>query len=345
MTPSLDHHHSDHQPESSAQLTSEAAEDLGRLVARVVESVRSVLYADENTVQLAVGCLLAQGHLLVEDLPGLGKTTLAKALSQSLGLDFHRVQFTADLLPADITGAMVLDRSLGEPVFRPGPIFTNLLMADELNRASARSQSALLEAMEERQVTMDGQSLALPWPFMVVATQNPYDAAGTSPLPHGQRDRFLLRLSLGYPSRSQEDQLVARDLSAAVGPLAAALDRAELESLMAGVSAVHLSSAARGYILDLVAATRAHPGVAVGASPRASLALRRASAALALAAGRNFVTPSDMQRAIGPSLGHRLILNPGSERAGTGTDEVISDIVHQVPLPGPATLAGERVGG
>ncbi len=194
-------------------LTPEAAEQLGGLYARIVESVQSVLYADDEMVQLAVGCLLAQGHLLVEDLPGLGKTTLAKALARSLGLDFHRVQFTADLLPADVTGAMVLDRDRGEPIFRPGPIFTNVLMADELNRASARSQSALLEAMEERQVTADGTTMPLPRPFMVLATQNPFDAAGTSPLPHGQRDRFLLRLSLGYPSRAHEDRLLTR-----VGP-------------------------------------------------------------------------------------------------------------------------------
>jgi MoxR-like ATPase len=325
----------DNPPGSPVQLSAEAAEQLGRLFGLVVATVRSVLYADEQTVQLAAGCLLAQGHLLVEDLPGLGKTTLAKALSHALGLDFHRVQFTADLLPADITGAMILDRNRGEPVFRPGPIFTNLLMADELNRASARSQSALLEAMEERQVSMDGQTMPLPRPFMVLATQNPYDAAGTSPLPHGQRDRFLVRLSLGYPSRADEDRLIARaDLGPEPGPLAAALSRPELESLMAGVAGVHVSPAARGYILDLVTASRSHPGVAVGASPRASLALRRAATALALACGRHFVTPADVQRALGPALGHRIILDPGSERAGTGVDEVITDLIHQVPMPG-----------
>jgi MoxR-like ATPase len=325
----------DSPPGSPVQLTAESAEQLGRLFGLVVATVRSVLYADEQTVQLAAGCLLAQGHLLVEDLPGLGKTTLAKVLSQALGLDFHRVQFTADLLPADITGAMILDRSRGEPVFRPGPIFTNLLMADELNRASARSQSALLEAMEERQVSMDGQTMPLPRPFMVLATQNPYDAAGTSPLPHGQRDRFLVRLSMGYPSRADEDRLIARaDLGPEPGPRPAALSRPELESLMAGVSGVHVSPAARGYILDLVAASRSHPGVAVGASPRASLALRRAATALALASGRHFVTPDDVQRALGPALGHRIILDPGSERAGTGVDEVITDLIHQVPMPG-----------
>jgi MoxR-like ATPase len=331
------------QPGLPGELTPELAEDLGLMFAKVVERVQTVLYTEEQTVQLAVGCLLAQGHLLVEDLPGLGKTTLAKGLSQAVGLDFHRVQFTADLLPADITGAMILDRSRGEPVFRPGPIFTNILMADELNRASARSQSALLEAMEERQVSTDGNTLPLPRPFMVVATQNPFDAAGTSPLPHGQRDRFLLRLSLGYPSRAAEDALVARaDLSVGNVPVAAALTRPELELLMSAVSAVYVSAAVRGYILDLVTASRQHPGVAVGASPRASIALRRASTALALAAGRPFVTPLDVQRAIGPALGHRIILVSGTERSGTGIDDVIADVVHQIPIPDAATVVGER---
>lgn len=331
---------------AGVSLTREDADQLGELFAQLVDSVRTALYADEQTVQLAVGCLLAQGHLLVEDLPGLGKTTLAKALAQALGLAFHRVQFTADLLPADITGAMILDRTVGEPIFRPGPIFTNLLMADELNRASARSQSALLEAMEERQVSADGHTMALPRPFMVLATQNPFDAAGTSPLPHGQRDRFLLRLSLGYPSREDEDRLLAR--SAASSPLdtlTCTLNRSELDSLLEGVAAVHVSPAARNYVLDIITASRTHPAVAVGASPRAALALRQASAALALAAGRNFVVAADVQRAAEPALGHRLVLEPGSERSGTGVQEVVADLVHQVALPSPDTAIGERSGG
>jgi MoxR-like ATPase len=324
-------------------LTPDTAEHLGDLYALIVESVQSVLYADDDTVQLAVGCLLAQGHLLVEDLPGLGKTTLAKALARSLGLDFHRVQFTADLLPADVTGAMVLDRDRGNPVFRPGPIFTNVLMADELNRASARSQSALLEAMEERQVTADGTTMPLPSPFMVLATQNPFDAAGTSPLPQGQRDRFLLRLSLGYPSRAHEDRLLERvTTSPLVDTLGPALSRPDLEALLCGVSEVHVAAAIRGYILDIVTASRAHPALAVGASPRGAIALRRASCAMALAAGRHYVVPGDVQKAAEPALGHRLVLLPGSERSGTGIHEVVADLVHQIPLPGPELLADAR---
>ena len=326
-------------------LTPETAARLGALYARIVESVQSVLFADDTTVQLAVGCLLAQGHLLVEDLPGLGKTTLAKALARSLGLDFHRVQFTADLLPADVTGAMVLDRDRREPTFRPGPIFTNVLMADELNRASARSQSALLEAMEERQVTADGTTMPLPRPFMVLATQNPFDAAGTSPLPAGQRDRFLLRLSMGYPSRAHEDRLLARNgLSSLVDALGPALSRPDLDALLRGVSDVHVSEAVRGYILDIITASRTHPALAVGASPRGALALRQASRAMALAAGRHFVVPTDVQRAAEPALGHRLVLLPGSERSGAGAPEVVTDLIHQIPLPGPETLADARTG-
>ncbi len=237
------------------------------LFAALVASIRRVLLTDEATVVLAVGCLTAGGHLLVEDHPGLGKTTLAKALAHASGLGFTRVQFTADLLPADITGAVVFDATRQEPVFRPGPIFANVVLADELNRASPRAQSALLEAMEEGQVSADGASYALPQPFIVIATQNPYDAAGTSPLPHGQRDRFLMRLSLGYPSRAQEDALVAGDDPAVrAAELPAAVSRAELDQLRDAVAAVHLAPAARQYLLDLVAATRSHPSVAVGAS-------------------------------------------------------------------------------
>lgn len=335
----------DRPPVAGASLTPETADHLGQLYSRIVDAVQSVLYADDTIVRLAVGCLLAQGHLLVEDLPGLGKTTLAKALARALGLDFHRVQFTADLLPADVTGAMVLDRGRGEPTFRPGPIFTNVLMADELNRASARSQSALLEAMEERQVTSDGTTMPLPQPFMVLATQNPFDAAGTSPLPHGQRDRFLLRLSLGYPTRAHEDQLLARnDSPSRVDALGATLDRANLDALFRAVDLVHVAPAVRGYMLDIVAASRTHPALAIGASPRGALAVRQASRALALSAGRHYVVPSDVQLAVEPALGHRFVLLPGSERSGTGVHQVVTDLVHSVPVPGPETLADARAG-
>ena len=200
-------------------------EEVAALLDEVVNNVGKVLYGKADVVRLAVACLVAGGHLLVEDLPGVGKTTLAKALARSLGLEFRRVQFTADLLPSDVTGAMIFDRDRNQPVFRPGPVFANVLLADELNRASPKAQSALLESMEERQVSMDGESFPLPVPFMVIATQNPFDAAGTYLLPHSQRDRFLLRVSIGYPARSEEDSLlVTGDSRSAVDALPAVTD-------------------------------------------------------------------------------------------------------------------------
>jgi MoxR-like ATPase len=300
----------------------------------IVDSVRSALYTDTTLARLAVGCLLTGGHLLVEDLPGLGKTTLAKALARSFGLDFHRVQCTADLLPADIVGALMYDRNGPEPVFRPGPVFTNVLMADELNRASTRAQSALLEAMEERQVTVDGSTYVLPDPFMVIATQNPYDAAGTSPLPQGQRDRFLLRLSLGYPDPSAEDALLARaNAPAVVDSLSPAVSRAELDELMTGVRSVHVSDACRHYVGALAQASRAHPAVDVGASPRGAMAVIRASSALAVAADRDYVTADDVAATAGPVLAHRLLLSPDAEVTGIDAADVVRELLDLVPVP------------
>ena len=308
------------------------AGELARVFAAVAANVALAFVGDEETVRLALCCLGAEGHLLVEDYPGVGKTTLAKALARSLGLDFGRVQFTADLLPADVTGAVVLDPRSGELAFRPGPLFTNVLLADELNRASPKAQSALLEAMEERQVSVDGTSHLLPRPFMVVATQNPYDAAGTFPLPHSQLDRFLMRVTLGYPGRANEDDLLAAAqtrlvpelLSAAAGP----------DFVLAFASAVrrvHVSAPVRGYVLDLVQATRSHPELAVGASPRAGLAVVLLSSAMALSCGRSYVVPDDVKRVAGPVLVHRLLAHvAGSAEAA------LMEILERVPVPVPS---------
>jgi MoxR-like ATPase len=311
----------------------------------IVDSVRSVLFSELSVARLAVGCLLAGGHLLVEDLPGVGKTTLAKALARSFGLDFHRVQCTADLLPADIIGAMVFDHDGNEPVFRPGPVFTNVLMADELNRASTRAQSALLEAMEERQVSVDGTTHRLPDPFMVVATQNPYDAAGTSPLPHGQRDRFLVRLSLGYPDPDEEDALLARaNAPAAVDALRPAVSTDELRRLMHAVTGVHVSPLCRRYVAALAQSSRRHPSVAVGASPRAAMAVIRTASALAVADGRNFVTAGDVETACEPALAHRLLLSPEAEVSGVDASDIVRELlgVVAVPLGDEATPSRDR---
>jgi MoxR-like ATPase len=300
----------------------------------LVDQVNTVLLAQDGNVRLAVGTFVARGHLLIEDLPGLGKTTLAIALARSFGLGFRRVQCTADLLPSDITGAMVFDQKSSAPVFRKGPIFTNVLMADELNRASARTQSALLESMEERQVTVDGHAEPLPSPFVVVATQNPHDAAGTSPLPHGQRDRFLVRLSMGYPDRMAEDALLAgRDPADWVKSLPAAVSANELAELMTAVEEVAVSPPARGYLLDLVAATRAHPSVTVGASPRAARALLRMSRSMAVGHGRSFVVPDDARSVAVPVLAHRLILDPRSQLTGADAEEVVREVLDTTPVP------------
>jgi MoxR-like ATPase len=299
----------------------------------LVDNVETVLFSQDENVRLAVGTFVVSGHLLVEDLPGLGKTTLAKALARSFGLAFRRVQCTADLLPSDITGAMVFDQKQSGPVFRKGPIFTNVLMADELNRASARTQSALLESMEEHQVTVDGHAEPLPSPFMVVATQNPHDAAGTSPLPHGQRDRFLVRLSMGYPDRLAEDALLAgRDPAESVKSLEPAVSEHDLAWLMSAVESVVVSPPARAYILDLVVATRTHSSVTVGGSPRAARALMRMSKARALSHGRPFVVPDDVRAVTVAVLAHRLILDPRGQLTGTDPDEVVREVLDTTPV-------------
>jgi len=300
----------------------------------VVANVRRAYVGKDGTVRLALCCLMAEGHLLVEDHPGVGKTTLAKALARSLGLTFGRVQFTADLLPADVTGAMVFDRDSGRISFRPGPVFTNILLADELNRASPKAQSALLESMEEHQVSADGVSHPLPHPFMVIATQNPYDAAGTFPLPHSQRDRFLLRLSLGYPDRAAEDELLATALTRPTPDSLPGVGGAQFLSAFAGaVQRAHVAPEVRGYVLDLIGETRSHPDLTVGASPRAALSVLRAAGAVAVSTGRDYVTPDDVKLVAEPALGHRVVVHPAAELAGVTASSTIEEILSRLVVP------------
>lgn len=313
---------------------SSGPESVSRTFERVVETVRSAYIGRDLTVRLAICCLMAEGHLLVEDHPGVGKTTLAKALAKSLGFEFGRVQFTADLLPADVTGAVVLDRDSGRLAFREGPVFTNILLADELNRASPKAQSALLEAMEERQVSVDGASYALPRPFMVLATQNPYDSAGTFPLPHSQRDRFLMRLELGYPDASSEDELLA---TIETRPLPECLPSVASPRVMSDFAvasrAAHVAPEVRRYVLELVLATRSHPDLAVGASPRAGLALLKAARAVAVARGRGYVVPDDVKLVAEPVLAHRVAVHAAADLAGVTSSGTIREILMRLAVP------------
>ncbi len=293
-----------------------------------------------EAVVLGLVALVAGGHVLLEDLPGVGKTTLATALARSLGLSVRRVQGTADLLPADLTGALVPDGT-GELRFRPGPLFANIVLADELNRASPRAQSALLEAMEEAAVTVDGTTHRLPQPFLVLATQNPADSEGVFPLPQSQRDRFLLSLALGYPEPADELELLARgELLGRADQLPAALGPEELLGLRAAVDQVHMAPAVRQYLLELLLETRRHPAVLVGPSPRAGLGLQRAARALALVAGRDFVVPRDLQQLAGPVLAHRTQLAPAAVLAGRQPAEVLAEVLARLPAPGPGPLPG-----
>lgn len=291
--------------------------------------VNSLVLGKSREVRLSFVALLADGHLLIEDLPGLGKTTLAHALAATLGLDFQRVQFTSDLLPADIVGVSIFDPATRNFEFHPGPVFTRVLLADEINRAPPRTQSALLEAMAEQQVTVDGITHALPAPFFVIATQNPMDLSGTYPLPDSQLDRFLMRLALGYPGHEAERELLAgrdrRDLIAAAN---AVLSREDVLALRQAVTQVHASDALVDYVQALLARSRAHPGVRVGLSPRAGLALLRAARAHALLLGRDHVRPEDVQTLFAAVAAHRLVAD-----AEAGNDAALAkSILHAVAV-------------
>ncbi|MBG6559537.1 AAA family ATPase [Pseudomonas aeruginosa] len=295
-----------------------------------LKAVDEILLGKDRQVRLALACLLARGHLLIEDLPGMGKTTLSHALARVLGLSFQRIQFTSDLLPGDILGTSVFDKDSGQFVFHPGPIFAELVLADEINRATPKSQSALLEAMEEGQVTIEGATRPLPEPFFVIATQNPASQGGTFSLPESQLDRFLMRLSLGYPGRAAERSLLLcearRDLLPRLEPL---LDHAALAAFQAEVPKVRASAALVDYVLRLVEATRTQPAFALGLSPRGSLALLAAARAWALLAGRDYVIPEDVQAVLPAVAGHRL--RDQADPTGHGGGALVQWLLREVP--------------
>jgi MoxR-like ATPase len=296
----------------------------------ICDQLNTVIVGKAAQIQDCVACLLAGGHLLIDDVPGVGKTTLAHALARTLGLQFSRVQFTSDLMPGDLSGVAVYERGREAFVFHPGPIFAQVLLADEINRASPKTQSALLEAMEERQVTVEGETRPLPEPFFVIATQNPLDQLGTYALPESQMDRFLMRISLGYPDRSAERALLqGQDRRAMLATLPSLLAAGELAQLQQLVLQVHASEPLLDYIQDLVAATRSGQWFVQGLSPRAGIAVLRAAQARALLSGRDYATPDDVQGILAQTIAHRLV--PVSD-AGRGADAQVQALVRAVPL-------------
>jgi MoxR-like ATPase len=300
----------------------------------VLSNVSQVIIGKESIIRLALTALLAEGHVLFEDVPGIGKTTLSKALARSLGCTFSRIQFTPDLLPSDVTGIYWFNQKAQAFEFRPGPIMGQIVLADEINRATPRTQSALLEAMQERQITVDRDTFALPQPFLVLATQNPIELEGTFPLPEAQVDRFLLKTSLGYPSEDQENDLLSR--YARQDPLvelAPVTSPEEIVQMQRAVRDVRVDNQVRAYLVQVVRATRAHPAVDLGVSPRGSLALYRASQAWAAIHGRDYVLPDDI-KALTPSvLTHRIHISPQTRLRGRTPEEVLDEIVDQVPVP------------
>jgi MoxR-like ATPase len=308
--------------------------DLRAQIVRLEANLSRALVGKADVVRLAVVGLLAKGHLLIEDVPGVGKTTLAAALARSIGAGFQRIQFTSDMLPSDVLGVAVYEPDKHEFVFKPGPIFTNIVLADEINRTTPKTQSSLLEAMNEAQVSLDHTTHTLPRPFMVLATQNPREHAGTFPLPESQLDRFLLRIRIGYPSEADERTILRGAGRAVADTLETVLDAADVVELQEAAELVRADDSVVDYVLSIVTATRRSRMLALGVSPRGSLALLRAARAHALADGRDFLVPDDVKRLAVPALAHRVLLaGPGQDGGGAGAEAVIRTIVQDVPVP------------
>lgn len=301
----------------------------------IASNIERVIQGKRNAVDLVILSLLSEGHVLMEDVPGVGKTLLAKALARSIHCNFQRIQFTPDLLPSDVTGVSVWDRERNAFVFRSGPVFTNILLGDEINRASPKTQAALLEAMEERQVTVDGTTRVLEPPFMVVATQNPIEHEGTYPLPEAQLDRFMTRLVMGYPSRAKEMEILdthgMRNTYTDLQPVVTADD---VRKMVTVARRVFVSEPVKEYLVDTVEATRNEPNLLLGASPRATLFLQRAARTRAAIGGRHYVTPDDVKAMLRPVLTHRLILRPEAQMRGISVEEIVEGIASGVEVPG-----------
>ncbi len=314
--------------------SSQKTQQIADTAQAIRENIQLAIIGKDDVIEFTLAALFSGGHILVEDVPGIGKTTLARSLAYSLDCEFRRIQFTPDLMPSDITGINYYNQRSGQFEFRPGPVISQVVLADEINRATPRTQSALLEAMAERQVTVDQDTVPLPAPFLVLATQNPIELEGTFPLPEAQIDRFLLRLSLGYPSESDEEAMVERfedaDPLSSLKPAASAEEVLRIQDM---VRQVYISAALRTYVVQLVRATRNHPDVELGASPRATLGLYRCSQALAAIKGQDYVTPDDIKALARPALAHRIILKSMARLRERTQESVIGDLLEQQPVP------------
>jgi MoxR-like ATPase len=302
---------------------------------RLVNNVEQVIIGKHEAIEMMAICLLSQGHMLIEDVPGVGKTMLAKAIAKTIGGTFKRIQFTPDMLPADVTGTSIFNQKTNEFEFRPGPLMTQVLLADEINRATPKTQSALLEAMEERQMTVDGVTYHLPKPFIVLATQNPIEYEGTFPLPEAQLDRFMMRISLGYPSAEHLISILdAQQYSHPIDKVRHIIGGNELMGMQEQVRSVHSDLLVKQYIVNLVERTHAHPDIYLGASPRGALSLYRASQAMAAVQGREYVLPDDVKALVVTTLAHRLIITPAARVKDITPRDIINDILHSTPVPG-----------
>ena len=319
-------------------------EDPKIVAERILANVEKVIIGKTAEVRLAAICLLCQGHLLIEDVPGVGKTMLARSLAVSTGCTFKRIQFTPDILPSDVTGVSVFNQRSGDFEFRPGPIVAQIVLTDEINRATPKAQSALLEAMEEHQVTVDGITRALPAPFMVMATQNPIEYEGTFPLPEAQLDRFLMRVHLGYPSNTDEVLMMdSQQVTHPIESLGQVTEPNEIIALQRSIKEIYVDPLIKQYIVSLVDATRQHESVYLGASPRGSLALYRTSRARALLDGRDFVVPDDVKDLAYTTLGHRVIVSPSARVKSVTTSDIILSCLERVPVPGARARGGQRI--
>jgi MoxR-like ATPase len=305
------------------------------LMQQVSDNIEKVIYGKHQEVRLCLIAILCEGHVLIEDVPGVGKTMMAKALTKSLGLSFKRIQFTPDLLPSDVTGVSIYNQQSTYFEFRPGPIFANIVLADEINRASPKTQSALLEAMEERQVTVDGKSYSEPRPFMVLATQNPIEYEGTFPLPEAQLDRFLIRLSLGYPDLISEINILSQQQeSHPLERIGQVVDGEEIIEAQKMVRKVYVDDKIKQYIVEITRATRNHPDVYLGASPRGSLALYHTAQTVAAANGRDYVIPDDVKELVEVTLSHRLIISPSARIKNVEANNIVKEVLARIRVPG-----------